>query len=86
MRQLNRLNKRTKFFCLGRAGRFRTQWEHGYVTTFNARDLPVLHDILSQAPEPAEQAGLHPTAEQIELYAYHLPDATLSNLMVINGK
>ncbi|EMP40577.1 ATP-dependent RNA helicase SUPV3L1 [Chelonia mydas] len=28
-------------------------------------------------------AGLHPTAEQIEMFAYHLPDATLSNLMDI---
>ncbi|KAH0623523.1 hypothetical protein JD844_006354 [Phrynosoma platyrhinos] len=27
-------------------------------------------------------AGLHPTAEQIEMFAYHLPDATLSNLIV----
>ena len=29
-----------------------------------------------------QQAGLHPTAEQIELFAYHLPKATLSNLIV----
>ena len=29
-----------------------------------------------------QQAGLHPTADQIELFAYHLPHATLSNLMV----
>ena len=27
-------------------------------------------------------AGLHPTAEQIEMFAYHLPDTTLSNLIV----
>lgn len=31
-----------------------------------------------------QQAGLHPTAEQIELFAYHLPKATLSNLIVSN--
>lgn len=29
-----------------------------------------------------QTAGLHPTAEQIEMFAYHLPDATLSNLIV----
>ena len=29
-----------------------------------------------------QQVGLHPTAEQIELFAYHLPKATLSNLIV----
>jgi hypothetical protein len=27
-------------------------------------------------------AGLHPTAEQIEMFAYHLPETTLSNLIV----
>ena len=29
-----------------------------------------------------QQGGLHPTADQIELFAYHLPKATLSNLIV----
>ena len=29
-----------------------------------------------------QAAGLHPTADQIELFAYHLPNATLSNLIV----
>ncbi|KAK0163274.1 hypothetical protein PV327_006974 [Microctonus hyperodae] len=67
----------------GRAGRFGTQWEKGYVTTFKPEDLPLLKNILSQVPEPITQAGLHPTAEQIELYAYHLPKAALSNLMDI---
>ncbi|KAG7177390.1 ATP-dependent RNA helicase SUV3-like [Homarus americanus] len=28
-----------------------------------------------------EQAGLHPTADQIELFAFHLPNYTLSNLI-----
>ena len=54
----------------------------GYVTTFKAEDLQTLKTLLAQQPEPLTQAGLHPTAEQIELYAYHLPQATLSNLMV----
>lgn len=31
---------------------------------------------------PPQAAGLHPTAEQIEMFAYHLPGATLSNLIV----
>jgi len=30
----------------------------------------------------SQTAGLHPTAEQIEMFAYHLPEATLSNLVV----
>lgn len=29
-----------------------------------------------------QAAGLHPTAEQIEMFAYHLPETTLSNLIV----
>lgn len=66
----------------GRAGRYGTQWERGYVTTYRAEDLSTLKNLLSQTPEPLTQAGLHPTADQIELYAYHLPNSTLSNLMV----
>ncbi|CAH1404433.1 unnamed protein product [Nezara viridula] len=67
----------------GRAGRFGTQFEKGYVTTFKSEDLPVLQSLLKQPPEPITKAGLHPTAEQIELYAYHLPHSTLSNLISI---
>lgn len=66
----------------GRAGRFGTQWEHGYVTTFRRTDLPTLKYLLAEKPEAIVQAGLHPTADQIELYAYHLPNSSLSNLLV----
>lgn len=54
----------------------------GYVTTFKREDLPTLKNLLSQTPETITQAGLHPTVDQIELYAYHLPNSPLSNLMV----
>ncbi|KAL1449739.1 hypothetical protein WDU94_002219, partial [Cyamophila willieti] len=64
----------------GRAGRFNTHFEKGFVTTFKQDDLPILKNLLSQSPEPITKAGLHPTADQIELYAYHLPNSTLSNL------
>lgn len=67
----------------GRAGRFGTQFSTGYVTTMKADDLEVLKELLAKSPEPLQQAGLHPTAEQIELYAYHLPNASLSNLIDI---
>lgn len=67
----------------GRAGRFGTQWENGFVTTYRNEDLSTLKSLLSQVPDPLTQAGLHPTADQIELYAYHLPNSTLSNLMDI---
>lgn len=67
----------------GRAGRFSSIFKEGEVTTMHRDDLPVLKEILSQSVEPIETAGLHPTAEQIEMFAYHLPDATLSNLVDI---
>lgn len=54
----------------------------GYVTTYKREDLSTLKNLLSQTPEVITQAGLHPTADQIELYAYHLPNSPLSNLMV----
>lgn len=66
----------------GRAGRFGTKWEHGYVTTFKPTDIVTLKFLLSQSPEPITQAGLHPTADQIELYAFHLPNSSMSNLIV----
>lgn len=66
----------------GRAGRFGTQWENGFVTTFKSDDLKILKEILAKPTEPILQAGLHPTADQIELYAYHLPNSALSNLIV----
>lgn len=67
----------------GRAGRFGTQWENGFVTTFKPEDLSTLKGLLGKTPDLLTQAGLHPTADQIELYAYHLPNSTLSNLMDI---
>jgi len=67
----------------GRAGRFGTQWEDGYVTTFKREELEPLKNLLSQTPDEILQAGLHPTYDQLELYSYHLPAATLSNLVDI---
>ncbi|XP_077451184.1 ATP-dependent RNA helicase SUPV3L1, mitochondrial [Stigmatopora argus] len=67
----------------GRAGRFSSKFNEGEVTTMHRDDLPVLKEILSHTVEPIETAGLHPTAEQIEMFAYHLPNATLSNLIDI---
>nr|CAG4651622.1 EOG090X01V1 [Triops cancriformis] len=67
----------------GRAGRYGTKFSEGFVTTYKSEDLPTLKKLLAQTPDPIKQAGLHPTADQIELYAYHLPNATLSNLIDI---
>ncbi|KAG8179424.1 hypothetical protein JTE90_026323 [Oedothorax gibbosus] len=67
----------------GRAGRFNTQFSEGYVTTFRSEDLPILKTIMAKTVEPLEKAGLHPTADQLELFSYHLRDASLSNLIDI---
>lgn len=50
---------------------------------FLEQDLPILKEILSQPLEKTTRAGLHPTAEQIELFAYHLPNHSLSDLIKI---
>ncbi|XP_076066890.1 suv3 RNA helicase [Oratosquilla oratoria] len=67
----------------GRAGRYGTQWENGFVTSLKQEDLPSLRRLLASTPDEIEQGGLHPTADQIELFAYHLPNYTLSNLIDI---
>ncbi|KAG8507416.1 ATP-dependent RNA helicase SUPV3L1, mitochondrial [Galemys pyrenaicus] len=67
----------------GRAGRFSSKFKEGEVTTMNREDLKLLKEILSRPVDPIKAAGLHPTAEQIEMFAYHLPDTTLSNLIDI---
>ncbi|KAH8417689.1 hypothetical protein KR222_004426 [Zaprionus bogoriensis] len=82
-REIDTISVSSALQIAGRAGRYRTQWEHGYVTAFKSEDLKILQRLLNQTPEPLKQAGLHPTADQIELYAYHLPNSSLSNLMDI---
>merc|ERR1719154_24208 len=54
----------------GRAGRFATQWETGYVTTFKQEELRPLQELLQQTPEDILQAGLHPLQPRGHL---HLP-------------
>ncbi|XP_056386282.1 ATP-dependent RNA helicase SUPV3L1, mitochondrial [Hyla sarda] len=67
----------------GRAGRFSSMFKEGEVTTMLQDDLPLLKEILNKPVHDIQAAGLHPTAEQIEMFAYHLPDATLANLIDI---
>ncbi|KAK1333738.1 LOW QUALITY PROTEIN: hypothetical protein QTO34_006125 [Cnephaeus nilssonii] len=66
----------------GRAGSVRNTKKER-LTTMNREDLRLLKEILNKPVEPIKAAGLHPTAEQIEMFAYHLPDTTLSNLIDI---
>uniref|UniRef100_A0A1A9UNZ6 Helicase C-terminal domain-containing protein n=1 Tax=Glossina austeni TaxID=7395 RepID=A0A1A9UNZ6_GLOAU len=78
-REIDTISVSSALQAAGRAGRYRTQWEHSYVTTYKSEDLPKLSQILDQTPESLKQAGLHPTAHQIELYAYHLPIVGFEN-------
>ncbi|XP_070498173.1 ATP-dependent RNA helicase SUV3 homolog, mitochondrial [Chironomus tepperi] len=82
-REMDTISVSSALQIAGRAGRYGTQWEEGFVTTFRPEDLQTLTGLMKKSPEPLTQAGLHPTADQIELYAYHLPNSTLSNLMDI---
>ena len=65
----------------GRAGRFNTAHSTGYVTTLRPDDLRSMREIMAQPIGPIERAGLHPTAEQIELFAFNLPHLTLRELV-----
>ncbi|CAF4277930.1 unnamed protein product [Rotaria sp. Silwood2] len=65
----------------GRAGRFASAFPDGEVTTFRHDDSSVLKDIMHRQLETIKRAGLHPTAEQIEMFAYYLPKHSLSSLM-----
>lgn len=67
----------------GRAGRFNTQFPDGIATTYNQKDFPLLKSIISKPIEPSTKAGLHPTQEQIELFAYNLPHHPMSSLIDI---
>ena len=67
----------------GRAGRFGTQWETGHVTTFKQEEIKIMKELLSQTPDEILSAGLHPTFDMLETYAYHLPNASLANLVDI---
>ena len=49
----------------GRAGRFNTQWETGYVTCYHEEDMELMHSLLNQTPPEILQAGLHPTFDQV---------------------
>ncbi|CAN8025129.1 unnamed protein product [Ixodes persulcatus] len=82
-REMDTISTSQALQIAGRAGRFGSQFASGRVTTFRPDDLPLLRQILAAPVERIEAAGLHPTAEQIELFAYHLPHASLANLVDI---
>ncbi|XP_052773978.1 ATP-dependent RNA helicase SUPV3L1, mitochondrial-like isoform X2 [Mya arenaria] len=67
----------------GRAGRFKTRFQDGEVTTYFQKDLSVLKKIVGQERPNVTKAGLTPTVDMIESFSYLLPHASLSNLLDI---
>ncbi|XP_033757715.1 ATP-dependent RNA helicase SUV3 homolog, mitochondrial-like [Pecten maximus] len=65
----------------GRAGRFKTIYPDGEVTTFLKSDIPLLHNTVGAKVPPIQSAGLKPTTEQMEMFSYQLPNATLEELL-----
>ncbi|XP_013420566.1 ATP-dependent RNA helicase SUPV3L1, mitochondrial isoform X2 [Lingula anatina] len=65
----------------GRAGRFGTDFENGFVTTLMERDLHKLRRLLNSDIPEIEKAGLHPTSDQIEMFSFYLPKLRLADLV-----
>ena len=67
----------------GRAGRYGTQYENGYVTTYQMQDFPKLKNFLSQKQEDISAAGLSITYNDLELFSSILPQCNISELVEI---
>ncbi|KAJ3118379.1 RNA helicase [Phlyctochytrium bullatum] len=66
----------------GRAGRFRTKFPTGYVTTLEDDDLMRVRQVMKMdSPPMLQSAGLYPQLAQIEAFAAELPNDSLSNLL-----
>ena len=49
----------------------------------NMGDLSTLHALFKQEVIEDQEAGLHPMVDQIEMFSFNLPQATLTNLIDI---
>ncbi|KAJ3248978.1 hypothetical protein HDU78_008364 [Chytriomyces hyalinus] len=66
------------------AGRFKSQFERGYVCTFNNGDMRVLRQSLAVSnPMPLPRAGLYPTLDQVERVAAEFPEETFAGILEI---
>jgi len=67
----------------GRAGRFKSEWPQGYVSTLSNQDLPLIEQSLNLSNISTERAGVFPTVEQIELFSRldELKGAEFSHLL-----
>ncbi len=51
------------------------------MTTLQASHLPTLHEVLRHPVKPIKQAGLFPTYDQFEMFAYHMPQLSFVELI-----
>ncbi|XP_028390997.1 ATP-dependent RNA helicase SUPV3L1, mitochondrial-like [Dendronephthya gigantea] len=71
----------------GRAGRYGTEYHSGLVTTYyfthslHEEDLTTLRDLMSQGSTSIKEAGIAPTSEQVEMFSYQLPKASLKKIL-----
>ncbi|KAI8804909.1 P-loop containing nucleoside triphosphate hydrolase protein [Cladochytrium replicatum] len=65
----------------GRAGRFKTDFETGYVTTLESADVNLLQKAMAARLPALPSAGLLPTLDMIERFAKLLPDDSLAALL-----
>ncbi|KAJ3037475.1 ATP-dependent RNA helicase supv3l1, mitochondrial [Rhizophlyctis rosea] len=65
----------------GRAGRFKTHFPEGAVTTLDKRDMGLLHRSMKTETPRILAAGLHPTLEQVEAFGATLPNEPLAGLL-----
>ncbi|VDK66211.1 unnamed protein product [Onchocerca ochengi] len=50
----------------GRAGRFQSAYQKGWVTTLRPADIPLLEAFMKEPIKPIETAGIAPTSEQVK--------------------
>ncbi|CAG9529470.1 unnamed protein product [Cercopithifilaria johnstoni] len=65
----------------GRAGRFQSAYQKGWVTTLRPTDMLLLETFMKEPIKPIETAGIVPTSEQLETFSYHLPHASFLSII-----
>uniref|UniRef100_A0A915Q7P2 RNA helicase n=1 Tax=Setaria digitata TaxID=48799 RepID=A0A915Q7P2_9BILA len=65
----------------GRAGRFQSAYQKGWVTTLRSAEMPLLETFMKEPIKLIETAGIAPTSEQLETFSYHLPHASFLSII-----
>ncbi|KAJ1653951.1 RNA helicase [Dispira simplex] len=65
----------------GRAGRFNTEFNPGYVTAVLPRDMPILRKSIETIPPMISKARVTPRLEMLEKFAHQLPDAKFTEIL-----